>query len=67
LHFSVLFSFPLEGEVKAHHLISLKKDSDILIGPSYWKDCRSFAVITKLSSNLCEEIFLGQKRRRDSS
>jgi hypothetical protein len=41
LHFSVLFVSipgccccfsPLEGEVKTHHLISLKKDADILIG-----------------------------------
>jgi hypothetical protein len=29
------FSSSLEGEVKTHHLIPLKKDSDILIGSSY--------------------------------
>ncbi len=73
LHFSVLFVSipgccccfpPLEGEVKTHHLISLKKDADILIGSSYWKDFRSFAFITKSSSNLCLRNFFGTKKKK---
>lgn len=77
LHFSVLFVsipgcllfflLPREGEVKTHHLISLKKDSDILIGSSYWKDFRSFAFITKPSKQSLLRNFFGTKKKKGQS